>query len=325
MSPRNEPLLWLQLVAIGAIPLELQLLRLMLAGSDLGPVPSVERLLCWGIAVVAPGVLLWKRPVDWGSLLLVRQPFKERTSWQRKISHCQDHLLLKLASAAGAVLLLALFWWIDRSSLLIADLSPLKDGHRLQSLLIATPLLAVIFWQWNQLVQSIWLLTRSSIDLEQAIALSDRQLEDSRSSFGLNLLHLEALDWVTADLNTTNLDERKEPQQPIQTPPPEPALEPEPELEEEEEEEKEENQEAPSDHEPNAALNSEAEQLKRPHAPDSRLTRTVEPEQAAEQNDSTDLDPEVTENNSVSSRDFEGHDEQAKPAGSEESEPEQAP
>ena len=65
MSARNEPVLWLQLMAIGAIPLELQLLRLILAGSDLGPVPSVERLLCWGIAVVAPAVLLWKRPVDW--------------------------------------------------------------------------------------------------------------------------------------------------------------------------------------------------------------------------------------------------------------------
>ena len=48
MSARNEPVLWLQLMAIGAIPLELQLLRLILAGSDLGPVPSVERLLCWG-------------------------------------------------------------------------------------------------------------------------------------------------------------------------------------------------------------------------------------------------------------------------------------
>jgi hypothetical protein len=56
----------------------------------------------------------------------VRQPLKKRTTWQRKISHCQDNLLLKLVGAAGAVLLLALFWWIDRSSLLIADLSPLR-------------------------------------------------------------------------------------------------------------------------------------------------------------------------------------------------------
>ena len=312
MSPRNEPLLWLQLVAIGAIPLELQLLRLILAGSDLGPVPSVERLLCWGIAVVAPAVLLWRRPLDWGSLLLVRQPLTERTTWQRKISHCQDNLLLKVVGAAGAVLLLALFWWIDRSSLLIADLSPLRSGHRLQSLLIATPLLAVIFWQWHQLVQSIWLLTRPSMAIEGAIAMSDQQLEDSRFSLGLGLLRLESLDWHTADVNTSTVDEPMEPQKIIETPPP-----PEPSIEQDEED--------LSDSDSNALNSPNSEELNLRKAPDSSLSSAVEPEQAAEQNDSADLDPQVTEVNSVSSSDFECHDEQAKPAGSEESEPEQAP
>ena len=312
MSPRNEPLLWLQLVAIGAIPLELQLLRLILAGSDLGPVPSVERFLCWGIAVVAPAVLLWKRPVDWGSLLLVRQPLKGRTTWQRKISHCQDNLLLKLSGAAGAVLLLVLFWWIDRSSLLIADLSPLRSGHRLQSLLIATPLLAIIFWQWNQLVHSIWLLTRPSMAIEGALAMSDRQLEDSRFSLGLGLLRLESLDWDTAGVNTSTVDEPKEPQKTIETHP-----SPEPSIEQDEED--------LSDSDSNALNDPNAEGLNLPKAPDSSLSSAVEPEQAAKQNDSADLDPQVTDVNSVSSSDFECHDEQAKPAGSEESEPEQAP
>jgi len=312
MTPRNEPLLWLQLVAIGAIPLELQLLRLILAGSDLGPVPSVERLLCWGIAVVAPAVLLWRRPVDWGSLLLVRQPLTERTTWQRKISHCQDNLLLKVVGAAGAVLLLALFWWIDRSSLLIADLSPLRSGHRLQSLLIATPLLAVIFWQWHQLVQSIWLLTRPSMAIEGAIAMSDRQLEDSRFSLGLGLLRLESLDWGSADVNPSTVDEPKEPQKTVETPPP-----PEPTIEQDEED--------LSDSDANALNDPNAEGLNLPKAPDSSLSSAIEPEQAAKQNDSTDLDPQVTDVNSVSSSDFECHDEQAKPAGSEESDPKQAP
>ena len=312
MSPRNEPLLWLQLLAIGAIPLELQLLRLILAGSDLGPVPSVERLLCWGIAVVAPAVLLWRRPVDWGSLLLVRQPLTGRTTWQRKISHCQDNLLLKVVGAAGAVLLLALFWWIDRSSLLIADLSPLRSGHRLQSLLIATPLLAVIFWQWHQLVQSIWLLTRPSMAIEGAIAMSDQQLEDSRFSLGLGLLRLESLDWHTADVNTSTVDEPMEPQKTIETPPP-----PEPSIEQDEED--------LSDSDSSALNDPNAEGLNLLKAPDSSLSSAVEPEQAAKQNDSADLDPQVTDVNSVSSSDFECHDEQTKPAGSEESEPEQAP
>ena len=312
MSPRNEPLLWLQLVAIGAIPLELQLLRLILAGSDLGPVPSIERFLCWGIAVVAPGVLLWKRPVDWGSLLLVRQPLKRRTTFQRKISHSQDNLLLKLAGAAGAIFLLALFWWIDRSSLLIADLSPLRSGHRLQSLLIATPLLAVIFWQWNQLVQSIWLLTRPSMAIEGAIAMSDRQLEDSRFSLGLGLLRLETLDWHIADVNRSTVDEPKEPKKTIETTPP-----PEPSIEQEEED--------LSDSDSNALNDPNAEGLNLPNAPDSSLASSIEPEQAAEDSNSADLDEQVTEDNIVTSSDSEGHHEETKPSGSEECEPEQAP
>ena len=303
MSARNEPVLWLQLMAIGAIPLELQLLRLILAGSDLGPVPSVERLLCWGIAVVAPAVLLWKRPVDWGSLLLLRQPLKERTTWQRKISHCQDNLLLKLLGAAGAVLLLALFWWIDRSSLLITDLSPIRSGHRLQSLLLATPLLAVIFWQWNQLVQSIWLLTRPSIAIEGAVAMSDRQLEDSRFSLGLNLLRLEALDWHTADLNPSEVDEQKEPPKSIETPsPPEPSTK------------------DYSDHDDSNASH-DPEELNPTESADSGLSSSIEPEQATEESNSADLDDQITEDNIIPSSDSEGHDEQTKTSGSEESEP----
>ncbi len=312
MSPRSEPLLWLQLVALGAIPLELELLRLVLAGSDLGPVPSLERLLCWGIGVVAPAVLLWRKPADWGSLLLVRHPISERNTWQRKLSRYQENLFLKLICAAGAVLLLALFWWIDRSSILIADLSPITSGQRLNSLLIATPLLAVILWQWHQLMQTIWLLTRSTKAIEEALPMNELQLEQSRLSLGLNLLRLEALDWGTADINTSTIDEPKEPQKTIETPPPS-----EPSRDEEEEE--------ISDHDSNALNDPNAEELNLPKAPDSGLSTAVEPEQAAEQNNSADLDPQVTEDNSVSSSDFEGHDEQTQAAGSEESEPEKAP
>ena len=306
MSHRNEPLLWLQLVAIGAIPLELQLLRLILAGSDLGPVPSIERFLCWGIAVVAPGVLLWKRPVDWGSLLLVRQPLKGRTTFQRKISHSQDNLLLKLAGAAGAIFLLALFWWIDRSSLLIADLSPLRSGHRLQSLLIATPLLTVIFWQWNQLVQSIWLLTRPSMAIEGAIAMSDLQLENSRFSLGLGLLRLQSLDWQSQDRTKPAVDQQKQSSIPIETiTPPDHSTE------------------DVSEQDPNPS--HDPEELNPTTAADSGLASSIEPEQAAEDSNSTDLDEQVTENNIVASSDSEGHNEETKPSGSEESEPEQAP
>ena len=79
MRSRREPLLWLQCLALGVIPLELLLIRLLLAGADPGPVPSVERLLTWGVAVLAPAVALWRQPADWGSLLLVRVPTRTRT------------------------------------------------------------------------------------------------------------------------------------------------------------------------------------------------------------------------------------------------------
>ena len=61
MQSRREPLLWLQCLAIGVIPLELLQIRLLLAGADPGPVPIVERLLIWGVGVVAPAIALWKR------------------------------------------------------------------------------------------------------------------------------------------------------------------------------------------------------------------------------------------------------------------------
>ena len=86
MQPRSEPLLWLQCLALGAIPLELLLIRLVLAGADPGPVPGVERFLIWGVGVLAPAVALWRRPADWGSLLFVRQPLASRNSDQLRIS-----------------------------------------------------------------------------------------------------------------------------------------------------------------------------------------------------------------------------------------------
>ena len=148
--------------------------------------------------------------------------------------------------------------------------------------------------------------------IEGAVAMSDRQLEDSRFSLGLGLLRLESLDWDTANVNTSTVDEPKEPQKTIETPPP-----PEPSIEQDEED--------LSDSDSNALNDPNAEGLNLPKAPDSSLSSSIEPEQAAEESNSADLDDQVTENNIISSSDSEGHDEQTKTSGSEESEPEQAP
>ena len=142
--------------------------------------------------------------------------------------------------------------------------------------------------------------------------MSERQLEDSRLSLGLGLLRLESLDWDTAEVNTSTVDEPKEPQKTIETPPP-----PEPSIEQDEED--------LSDSDSNALNDPNAEGLNLPKAPDSSLSSSIEPEQAAEESNSADLDDEVTENNIIPSSNSEGHDEQTQTSGSEESDPEQEP
>ena len=93
MNPRREPLLWLQCLALGAIPLELLLVRQFLAGADPGPFPEIERLLVWGIGILAPAIALWQRPADWGSLLFARIPIAVRNSEQNSLSTGQGGLV----------------------------------------------------------------------------------------------------------------------------------------------------------------------------------------------------------------------------------------
>ncbi|QNI74478.1 low-complexity tail membrane protein [Synechococcus sp. NOUM97013] len=205
MITRREPLLWLQLMAVAVIPLELELLRLLLAGPALGPAPALERLLIWGLAVIGPGLLLWRRPADWGSMLLVRLPLAGRSSDQRRISALPQTLAMKVALVLGMGLLLFSFWSIDRSALLVTQMSPLVDGSRLTALLLAGPLLTLMLWQWQQLSQAIWLLTRSDQAFENLQPMSEAELRDRTMSFGLNVLQLSALEWPTPQTPATAL------------------------------------------------------------------------------------------------------------------------
>ncbi len=200
MISRREPLLWLQLMAVAVIPLELELMRLLLAGPAFGPAPALERLLIWGLAVVAPGVLLWRRAPDWASLLLVRIPAAKRTVEQRRISAIPQPLALKAALIIGIALLLPLFWWIDRSALLVSKFSPTIDSSRLTALLTAAPLLSLILWQWQQLVQAIWLLTRSDQTFADLAPINAADLQSNHLSLGLGLLQLPPLEWKATDV-----------------------------------------------------------------------------------------------------------------------------
>ena len=125
-SPRSEPLLWLQLLGLGVMPLEALLVLLLLAGSDPGPLPQLERLLCWAIGSLAPAFLLWKRPADVWSLLLVQAPPRGRREPQQRLSSMQGTSLLRAGLLLGCGLSLALLWWIDRHAALASAFSPLE-------------------------------------------------------------------------------------------------------------------------------------------------------------------------------------------------------
>ena len=296
MPSRREPLLWLQCLAIGVIPLELLLIRLLLAGADPGPVPIVERLLIWGVGAVAPAIALWQRPADWGSLLLLRCPVASRTSDQLRLSASEGTWGSRSALVGCTALLLPLLWWLDQSAGLIHEFSPLQDSSRLVSLLLTAPLLALLVWQIQQLVQALLLLMQVPKNDSAAEAWSVEQLQQQRSSFGLQILQLPTLTWP-------------DPPKPTPSPTPEPSVEPDPEKE------------------PEPSVETTAEN-------DTNVTSAlieidsavaVEPEEAAEEDESAPLDAEIGDLDAVASGDPEQHGEQSEASGGEQSEPDQTP
>ena len=189
----REPLLWVQLLGLAAWPLEALGLLLLLAGGDPGPFPLVERLFCWGLGALLPAVLFWRLPPDLWSLLLLQVPLRGRRERQLRLSALQASLGLRLVAAAGTLPLLGLVWWADRQGGIAWSLSPLAATPRLGVLLVCAPLLALMLWQWQQLLQAIWLLTRPTDLLEATAPLSLDQAQGQRLNLGLPLLLLPAL------------------------------------------------------------------------------------------------------------------------------------
>lgn len=306
MNPaRREPLLWLQLLGLAALPLEALLLFVVLAGADPGPFPGFERLLTWALGGLGPAVLFWRLPPDLWSLLLVQIPLRARRPEQLRLSALQLALPLRVLNAAGAALLLPLSWWSDAHAGLAWSWSPVASSPRLVVLLLAVPILALMQWQWAQLMQAIWMQTRPAELVEQTLPLSQEQAAEQRLNLGLPLLLLAPL-----DLEQRSPEPLTEPQpQAEPEPQPEPApkrgQEPEPEA-----------KPAPASSESGGTETAstdttpEAEQESGPPArdeePDTDDTNEIAsavvvdsdvailPEQHTEEAESTDLDQQIT-------------------------------
>jgi hypothetical protein len=190
VNARREPMIWLQLLGAAAMPLELLLILLLLAGADPGPVPALERLLAWGLGALGPALLLWRYPADPFSLLLAQVPLRARSSEQRRLSAWQSGITPRLLVISGAALLLVAFWWLDANAALAGPLAPLPAANRLVLLLLSIPLLALLLWQWQQLGQAVVLLTLSPASFESISPLSQQQLQEQRLCLGLPLLLL---------------------------------------------------------------------------------------------------------------------------------------
>ncbi len=193
MSIHKEAILWIQLLGIGIIPLELLFLKLFLAGTSLGPIPFLERSIVIVISIFFPTYLFLKKPADWASMLFLKLPIKGRTIVQNQISSLQSHLIPRLSLIVGSSFLVLIFWQIDTSAFFLSEISIFKNLSRFITLFFAMPILFIITWQWHQLTQSLWLLTRSSKDLEQAEYLTNQQISNQRISLGVGILKISHL------------------------------------------------------------------------------------------------------------------------------------
>ena len=199
MNPaRREPLLWLQLLGLAALPLEALLLLLVLAGADPGIFPGFERILSWALGALAPAALFWRLPPDLWSLLLLQVPLRGRRPEQLRLSALQGVMPLRVLAAAGAALLLPLLWWADASAGLAWAWSPLSASPRLVVLLVSLPILALMQWQWHQLIQALWMLTRPAALVAETLPLTQVQAAETRLNLGLPLLLLPPLGVVEA-------------------------------------------------------------------------------------------------------------------------------
>jgi hypothetical protein len=89
---------------------------------------------------------------------------------------------------------LPLLWWSDRAAGLAWAWSPLSSSPRLMVLLVAAAQLALMLWQWQQIVQALWLFSRPAAQVAQTLPLPASDAADRRLNLGLPLLLLPPLE-----------------------------------------------------------------------------------------------------------------------------------
>ncbi len=203
MSTYKEPILWIQLLGLGFIPLEFILLRLILAGAPLGPIPTIQRITITGIAILTPTVALFKRPADWASFLFIKLPLKGRSITQHQINNMQLNIIPKLVFILGTIILTYCFWLIDGSALLLASISPFHNFSRIVNLIFSIPLLYLITWQWHQICFSIWLLTRREELLTKSEYVTSEQIRSNQLCLGFDAKCLNQLNFASSIATTT--------------------------------------------------------------------------------------------------------------------------
>lgn len=297
VNPRSEPVLWVQLISLGALPLEVLLLLVLLAGADPGPLPLLERLLAWALGALGPALLLWRRPADVRSLLLLTSASATATPQQRQLASLQTGAVPRLLFAAGVVALLPLLSWLDSTAALASPYSPLQHAGRLSSLMLAAALLALMVWQWQQLVQAAWLLSRSPAQLAATEPLSAAALNQERSNFGMPLLLLRPLELPQPVAKAERSHDSKadplfqhepEPDQP-DLPTPGPAAEPSAAIGTGGQDQEAPTQTLADPEEPLASLASSDVDAAEP----LDVAVTVEPEQSTEDNNGGELDQHI--------------------------------
>ena len=204
------------------------------------------------------------------------------------------------------------------------------------TLLLSTPLLALVVWQVQQLVQAILLLSGAELNDESTKPWDSQRLKNDRSSFGLQLLRIPLLSW--SESGSSQKADTSEPEQP--QPPKTETVSPEnTSIEKEENCDKDHAERTADEVQPDVmeeevlaeeVTGEKVQQVNNAalEEPESILSATavaVEPEQGGENQESTRLDAEVVEGDAVAGGEAEQHGEHPEASGGEERDPDKAP